>query len=79
MARWYTVIVHQIVDVHHVPGKINVVVDGLSRWWEGQEPQEAEGDSWTVNPDRDKMVGLTNDVLLTLNTGSNEQIEALRM
>jgi hypothetical protein len=71
--------VHQIVDVCHVPRKINVVADGLSCRWEGQEPQEGEGNSWTVNPDRDETVGLTNDVLLTLNTESNEQIEALRV
>ena len=78
-ARWRDgIIAHQIVDVRHVPGKINVVADGLSRRWEGQEPQEGEGDSWTVNPDRDETVGLTNDVLLTLDTGSNEQIKALR-
>jgi hypothetical protein len=34
---------HQIVDVHHVPGHVNVMVDGLSRAAEGS-PHE-EGDS----------------------------------
>jgi hypothetical protein len=32
-----------------------------------------------MNLDRDEVVGLVNNVLLTLDTGSNEQIEALRM
>jgi hypothetical protein len=62
-----------------MPGRINVIADGLSRQWEGQEPQEGDSNSWTVNPDRDKAVGLVNDVLLMLDTGSNKQIKALRM
>ena len=35
-ARWWdSILAQQIVDVHHIPGKINVVVDGISRKWEG--------------------------------------------
>jgi hypothetical protein len=63
---------HQIVDMHHVARKINIVVDGLSCRWEGQELQEGDRDSWTVNLDRDEMVGLANNILQMLNTGSNE-------
>jgi hypothetical protein len=61
-----------------VPGRINVIADRLSHQWEGQEPQEGDGNSWTMNPDRDEVVGLVNNILLMLDTGSNEQIEALR-
>jgi RNase H-like domain found in reverse transcriptase/Reverse transcriptase (RNA-dependent DNA polymerase) len=38
-AHWHDgILAHQIIDVCHVPGKINVVADGLSRQWEGQPP-----------------------------------------
>jgi RNase H-like domain found in reverse transcriptase len=58
-ARWRDgIISHQIIDVRHVPGKINVVTDGLSRQWEGQQPTDEDGSKWTVNPDRDEQVGL---------------------
>jgi hypothetical protein len=66
------------VDVRHVPGKINIIADGLSCQWEGQELQEGDSDSWTMNPDRDKMVGLANDILLTHNAGTSQQINALK-
>lgn len=40
-ARWRDgILAHNIVDVRHVPGKLNVVADGLSRQWEGQ-PRDA--------------------------------------
>ncbi len=38
-ARWRDgILAHQIVDVRHVPGKINVVADGISRKDEGVPP-----------------------------------------
>jgi hypothetical protein len=78
-ARWRDgILAHQIIDVRHVPGKINVVADGLSRQWEGQPPAEDDGSDWTVNPDRDEQVGLINDVLLTLDKTDQDQVEALR-
>jgi transposase InsO family protein len=78
-ARWRDgILAHQIVDVRHVPGKINVVADGLSRQWEGQQPTGEDGSEWTVNPDRDDQVGLVNDILLTVEGGTQEQVEALR-
>jgi hypothetical protein len=59
------ILAHQIIDVRHIPGKANVVADGLSHQWEDQPEQEEDGHEWTVNLDRDKTVGLTNDILLT--------------
>lgn len=36
-ARWRDgILAHRIVDVCHIPGKLNVIVDRLSRQWEGQ-------------------------------------------
>ena len=69
---------HQIIDVHHMPGKINVVADGLSHQWEGQLVQKGEGSKWVVNPDRDEETGLVNNMLITLDTGMQEQITALK-
>ena len=40
-ARWCDgILAHQIVDVHHVPGHINVVADGSSRAAEGTPWEE---------------------------------------
>ncbi|GAV99845.1 Retrovirus-related Pol polyprotein from transposon opus Includes: ame: Full=Protease [Lentinula edodes] len=36
--RWRDgVLAHHIVDVRHIPGKSNVVADGMSRMWEGRD------------------------------------------
>lgn len=53
-ARWRDgIIAHRIVDVRHVPGKLNVIADGLSRQWEGQPRDEGmeDGSTWTVSED----------------------------
>jgi hypothetical protein len=67
-ARWRDgILVHHIVDVHHVPGKLNVIADGLSRQWEGQ-PRDAglqDGSEWTVSEDWEANSGLVNDILCT--------------
>jgi hypothetical protein len=49
---------HQIVDVRHIPGKINIVADGISCQWEGQDPSEGDGSEWIVNSDADETLGL---------------------
>jgi RNase H-like domain found in reverse transcriptase len=73
-----SILAHQIVDVRHVLGKINVVADGLSQQWEGQTPLESDGSNWTINPDTDKTIRITNDILATLDAGSHNQIAALK-
>ncbi|KAG2743047.1 hypothetical protein P692DRAFT_20747766, partial [Suillus brevipes Sb2] len=36
-ARWRDgILAHNIIDVRHVPGKLNVIADGLSWQWESQ-------------------------------------------
>jgi hypothetical protein len=69
---------HQIIDMRHVPGKVNVVADGLSHQWEDQPEQEEDGCEWMVNPDRDKAVGLTNDILLTQEQELKKEVQALK-
>ena len=53
----------QIVDVRHVPGKINVVADGISRKWEDIPRQVGDGSEWTVCEDWEAATGLVNNIL----------------
>jgi hypothetical protein len=75
---WDGILAHQIIDMQHIPGKVNVVVDSLSHKWEDQPEQEEDSSEWTVNLDRDEMVGLTNDILLTQEQELKEQVQALK-
>jgi hypothetical protein len=62
-ARWRDgILSHQIVDVHHVPGRINMVADGLSRAAKGAPREEGDGSKWTVSEDWEAMTGLTHDL-----------------
>ncbi|GAW03058.1 Retrovirus-related Pol polyprotein from transposon opus Includes: ame: Full=Protease [Lentinula edodes] len=62
-SRWRDgVLAHHIVDVRHIPGKLNVVADGLSRMWEGQDRVMGDGSEWTVSEDWEAVTGLVNDV-----------------
>jgi hypothetical protein len=65
-ARWRDgILAHNIVDVRHVPGKLNVIADGLSRQWEGQ-PRDIgllDGSEWTVSEDWEANMGLINNLL----------------
>ena len=49
--RWRDrVLAHNIVDVCHIPGKINIA-DGISRQYEGMVKVPDDGSEWTVTPD----------------------------
>lgn len=65
-ARWRDgILAHNIVDVRHVLGKLNVITDGLSRQWEGH-PRDVgllDGSEWTVSEDWEANTGLINDLL----------------
>ena len=51
-ARWHDgVLSHQIVDIQHIPGRINLVGDGLSRKDEDLPHVPRDGSSWSVEPD----------------------------
>jgi hypothetical protein len=80
-ARWRDrIIAHKIVDMRHVPGKLNVITDGLSWQWEGQ-PRDVglkDGSEWTVSEDWEANLGLTNDILLTESTAQQKPVRPLQ-
>ncbi|TFY78915.1 hypothetical protein EWM64_g5096 [Hericium alpestre] len=66
-ARWHDgILTYQIVNVRHVPGKLNVVADALSRKGKGTPKVIDDGSEWTASEDWDTSVGLADDLLLTL-------------
>ena len=61
-AHWRDgILTHQIIDIRHVPGRMNVVADGLSRAHEGTN-NEGDGSEWTVSEDWESRVGLVHDI-----------------
>jgi hypothetical protein len=75
-ARWRDgILAQQIVDVRHVPGKINVVADGISRKWEGSPRQIGDGSEWTVCEDWEASTGLVNDILHVALDGDMVQLK----
>ena len=45
------ILARQIIDVHHVPGRLNIVADGLSQANEGTAHEEGDSSKWTVSED----------------------------
>jgi hypothetical protein len=74
-ARWRDgIISHQIVDVRHIPGRINLVGDGLSRKDEEQPHVEGDGSSWSVAPDWEDARGLEYDLFSVTTTSSDTHL-----
>jgi hypothetical protein len=73
-----SILAHQIINVRHVPGKINVIADSISHQWECQEPSEGDSSEWMVNPDADEILGLQNNIFTTLDAGTQGQIDSLQ-
>jgi len=62
-ARWRDgVVAHQIVDIRHIPGRINLVGDGISRRDEDRPRVDGDGSSWSVEPDWESARGLEYDL-----------------
>jgi len=62
-ARWRDgIMAHQIVAVRHIPGKTNLVGDGLSRKDEDMPTRGGDGSGWSVQPDWEAARGLTYDL-----------------
>jgi len=61
-ARWRDgVLVHNIMDVCHIPGKINIA-DGVSQQYEGMDKVPGDGSEWAVTPDWEEVTGLVHDL-----------------
>jgi hypothetical protein len=72
-ARWReSILAHQIIDVRHVPGRVNVVADGLSRANEGLPKEEGDGSQWTVSEDWETTTGLSHDIFYITSPTSPE-------
>lgn len=77
-ARWRDgVLSHQIVDIRHIPGRVNLVGDGFSRKDEDLPHIEGDGSSWSVPPDWEHARGLQYD-LFTVETVINTTHSTLR-
>jgi hypothetical protein len=73
-ARWCDgVIAHQITDIHHIPGHVNLVGDGISRKDEGQPQQPGDSSEWLVTPDWETARGLTYDLFMVMTTPTEPQ------
>ena len=73
------ILAHHIIDVRHVPGKINVVADAISQKWEGKPRELGDSSEWTVSKDWDANIGLENDILhVTADDTSSSLCERFR-
>ena len=78
-ARWRdAVLAHNIVDIRHRPGRLNVVADGLSRKFVNVPTEPGDGHEWTVSEDWEARTRLVNDVLNLQTTQSESIYNALR-
>jgi hypothetical protein len=63
-ARWRdAVLAHNIVDIRHRPGRLNVVADGISHKFINTPKVQGVGHEWTVSEDWEARTRLANDVL----------------
>ena len=56
------ILAHQITDVCHMPGRLNVIADRLSQEIKGTINEEGDGSDWTVPEDRETNIGLTHNI-----------------
>ena len=78
-ARWRdAVLAHNIVDVRHRPGRLNVVADGLSRKYTNLPKERGDGHEWTVSEDWEARTGLTNDLFIIQTSQLESTYAALR-
>jgi hypothetical protein len=78
-ARWRdAVLAHNIVDVRHRPGRLNVVTDGLSRKFVNVPKEQGDGHEWTVSEDWEARTKLSNDIMIIQPTQLESTYTALR-
>jgi len=74
--RWREgILAYHIVDIRHIPGKLNMVADGISRKWENTPPRPGDGSEWTVSEDWEARTGLVNDIMTI--TAIDASVDAL--
>ena len=79
-ARWRdAVLAHNIVDIRHRPGRLNVVADGLSRKFVNTPTEPGDGHEWTVSEDWEARTRLANDILNVQVAQSEAIYSALRI
>jgi hypothetical protein len=66
---------HNIVDIWHIQGKINVVTDGISQMHEGKPKMYGDGSEWTVSKDWEAVRGLIHEIF---QVSISEQEDALQ-
>lgn len=72
-ARWRDgILAHNIIAVRHIPGKLNVVADGLSRQWDNTDRTNDDGSEWSVNPEPRALTDVVND-MFTIDCVDEEQ------
>lgn len=73
--RWRDgILAHNIIDVRHIPGKLNTVADGLSRKSEGFPRQDGDGSEWAVCEDWESNTGLVNDIFQVTAEGDGSEL-----
>ena len=78
-ARWRDrVLTHNIVDVRHRPGRLNVVADGLSRKFINTPREQGDGHEWTVSEDWEARTRLANNILIIHTTQPKLTYDALQ-
>ncbi|THH13172.1 hypothetical protein EW146_g7017 [Bondarzewia mesenterica] len=79
-ARWRDGILgYNIVDVRHIPGRINLVRDGLSRQSENTDRRTGDGSDWSVEPGWETSTGLVHDLFYVTESDTTEaNYDALR-
>ncbi|OJT14657.1 Retrovirus-related Pol polyprotein from transposon opus [Trametes pubescens] len=78
-ARWRNrILAHQIIDIRHIPGKLNTVADALSRVGENASRSEGDGSERTVCEDWESNTSLVNDIFqVTDDTTDMDEVDAL--
>ena len=78
-ARWRdAVLAHNIIDIRHRPGRLNVVADGLSRKFVNVPTEPGDGHEWTVSEDWEARTRLANDIFTLQLTQPESTYSALR-
>ena len=64
-AHWRDgILAHQIMGIHHIPGQINIVGDGLSRKDKELPHRTNDGSAWSITPGLEEAQGLHYDLFV---------------